>query len=332
MVQQQITRKELFSTVFAQQFSPCGNYLVAGNSLGKIAVYHITNALSMNAADNPKFPVNIFQAHNNCIYCMASNDQFLITGGSKQIHGWAWKEVLHHTDPKPKWSLQPSSGTPFDTPETNSITINKEDESIIAGCGDNNVYVWDLSTGENTQTLRGHRDYVHTVSYLQKDKQIISGGEDGLVKFWDLRNADCVEQIEPNKLEQAQRASLGAWVSCLDVSPSEDWMVCGGAAHLSVWHLRSKTSTATLSTTSSCPQVVKFEDDFILSGGTEPAVFKWSINGELRGRFPCTPKSIFSLEVNKTLNCVLAISGTSHQVDISTNFDYKAFSLQFRQS
>ena len=110
------------------------------------------------------------------------------------------------------------------------------------------------------------------------------------------------------------------------------FQVCGGASHLSVWHLRSKTSTAILSTSSSCPQVVKFEDDFILSAGTEPTVFKWSINGELRGRFPCTPKSIFSMEVNKTLNRVLAISGTSHQIDISTNFDYKAFSLQFRQS
>lgn len=107
--------------------------------------------------------------------------------------------------------------------------------------------------------------------------------------------------------------------------------VCGGASHLSVWHLRSKTATATLPTTSSCQQVVKFVDDFILSAGTEPRVFKWSINGELRASFPCSPKSVFSLEINKTMNRVLAVSGTSHQMDISTNFDYKAFSLQFRQ-
>ena len=92
----QISRKELFSTVFDQQFSPCGNFLVAANSLGKIAVYHLTNALTVNAADNPKFPVNIFQAHDSCIYCLTSTEQYLISGSSKEISGWIWNEVLHH--------------------------------------------------------------------------------------------------------------------------------------------------------------------------------------------------------------------------------------------
>ena len=97
-IQQQppsISRKELFSTVFAQQFSPCGNYLVAGNSLGRIAVYHITNTLSVDAAENPKFPSNVFQTTDDCIYCMASNDRFLVTGGSKQINGWLWNEIVN---------------------------------------------------------------------------------------------------------------------------------------------------------------------------------------------------------------------------------------------
>jgi len=92
----QISRKELFSTVFDQQFSPCGNYMVAANSLGKIAVYHITNALTVNAADNPKFPVNTFQAHDSCIYCLTSTERYLISGSSKEISGWIWNEVLHH--------------------------------------------------------------------------------------------------------------------------------------------------------------------------------------------------------------------------------------------
>lgn len=90
-----ISRKELFSTVFAQQFSPCGNYLVAGNSLGRIAIYHITNTLSVDAAENPKFPSNVFQTPDSCIFCMASDDRFLVTGGSTQINGWLWNEVVN---------------------------------------------------------------------------------------------------------------------------------------------------------------------------------------------------------------------------------------------
>lgn len=324
-----ISRKELFSTVFAQQFSPCGNYLVAANSLGKMAVYQITNALSVNAMDSTKMPLNIFEAHDDAIYCLTSNDRFLISGGSKKICGWLWNDVIHHEDPKPKWTLRPSNQIPFDQTETNSVVVNHEDEELIAGCGDNSVYIWDLNTGDEKKVLKGHKDYVHCVSYLKKDKQIVSAGEDGIVNFWDSRSEQVVEKIQPNQLEMSKRLSVGTWVNCLDIAQSEDWMVCGGASHLSVWHLRSKTATAILPTNKSCQQAVKFEDDFILSAGTEPHVFKWSINGDLRGKFPCTPSNVFSLEINKTLNKILAVGGNSHQVDISTNFDYKAFSLQF---
>lgn len=91
-----ITRKELYSTVFTQQFSPCGNYLVAGNNYGKIAVYHITPSLTVNSTMNNKLPVNVFQAQTGCIYCFASTEQYLICGGSLEVSGYLWKEVLHH--------------------------------------------------------------------------------------------------------------------------------------------------------------------------------------------------------------------------------------------
>ena len=132
-------------------------------------------------------------------------------------------------DPKPKWSFKPDTLTPFDTIETNSLVINNEDNSLIAGCGDGKIHVWDLTSGDKKQTLEGHTDYIHAVTLLQKDNQIVSAGEDGVVKFWDSRCGDSLSantgQIEPNKLEMARRSTVGAWVSCLDISPSEDWLV-----------------------------------------------------------------------------------------------------------
>lgn len=286
----------------------------------------------MDEAVNSKLPINVFQAHDRCIYCFASTERYLISGGSTEIHGFLWKDVIHLKDPKPKWTLTPSSSSPFEIPETNGLAVDKRDgESLIAGCGDNNIYIWDLTSGEVKSTLTGHADYVHAVSYLGRSKQIASAGEDGFVKFWDQRRGgQGMDQIEPNSLQMAARQSLGKWIGCLAVDPAEDWMVCGGASHLSLWHLQSKTATTVFPTPHSCPQVVRFEDDYILSAGTEPSVFKWSINGELRTAFPCTSKSVFSLCVNEGVNKLLAISGHSYHVDVSTNFDYKAFSLACR--
>ncbi|XP_057301892.1 THO complex subunit 6 homolog [Hydractinia symbiolongicarpus] len=322
-----LTRRDFYTTIFAEKFSPCGNYLVTADMYGKISVFNITQALTVDIAIDCKLPLNIFQAHENSIYCFASTERYLISGGSTKIHGWLWKDILHQKKPTPKWTFTPPSSSPFETPEANSLVVDPSTDSLIVGCGDNNVYVWDLNTGDLKHTLRGHEDYIHCVEFLSKTNQIISAGEDGLVKFWDMRSCMSVEQIAPNELSMTSRSSVGKWVSCIATDKTEDWLVCGGAAHSSVWHLRSKTATAVLSTPKSCAQVIKFEDDFILTAGTEPNVFKWSINGELRTKFPTSPKSIFSLEVNEHSNRVLAVSGSSPYVDISTNFKYKAFSL-----
>merc|ERR1711973_198239 len=91
-------------------------------------------------------------------------------------------------DPKPKWTFRPPSSSPFEIPETNGLAIDKTDGgTLFAASGDSKVYAWDLSSGELKLALKGHTDYVHTVSYLPKSKQIVSGGEDGVVKFWDER-------------------------------------------------------------------------------------------------------------------------------------------------
>ena len=37
----------------------------------------------------------------------------------------------------------------------------------------------------------------------------------------------------------------------------------------------------------------------ILTGGTEPTLFHWSVNGEKEAEIPVSPKSVFSLAVNK---------------------------------
>ncbi|XP_065644438.1 THO complex subunit 6 homolog isoform X1 [Hydra vulgaris] len=325
-----LTRKELYSTVFAQQFSPCGKYLVTGNNYGKIAVFNITDALSASASLKCKIPMHCFQAHESYIYCFVTIDKYLISGGSSEVQAWVWKDLIREKLPKPAWSIHPPSSNPFGVPETNALTVNQSNNTLILGCGDNNVYVYDIETRNLLKTIQGHSDFIHAVGYLGRSHQIISGGEDGFIKFWDERSYEFLEQIEPSKLETASRESIGHWVSCFDVDQTEEWMVCGGAAHSSVWHLRSKTATAVLPTPNSCTQVAKFEDDYILIAGSEPIVSKWSMNGSLRSTFPCTPDSVYSLEINRKLNRILSIAGSSYNIDISTNFEYKSFSLTFK--
>lgn len=38
----------------------------------------------------------------------------------------------------------------------------------------------------------------------------------------------------------------------------------------------------------------------VLSAGSEPYVFHWSLNGELKAQIPCTPTYVYKVDVNTT--------------------------------
>lgn len=325
-------RADLYSTVFSQAFSPCGNYLAASNNFGRIAVFSVSNALDINAISESRNPVNSFQGHIGSIYSLTSTSTFLISGGVSEICGWKWKDVIHCKNPRPSWTLNPKSSTPFDVPETNGLAYNSESNTLISGGGDSNVYIWDLETGTCKATLTGHTDYIHCVAVLETSNRCASGSEDGSVRLWDCRTSNATTSIlEPSKNANAQRPEVGKWISCVAVDDTEQWLVCGGGPHLSCWHLGSSTVTSVLTTPNSCQLSALFHEDKILSGGTEPKVYHWSVNGEKKAEIPASPKSIYSLVVNtnSSRNKVLSIAGESPNIDVCTNFNYQAFSFKF---
>ena len=61
-------------------------------------------------------------------------------------------------------------------------------DQLIAGCGDNNIYVFNLETLDLKSCLTGHTSFVHSVCAVQSAGiSVLSGGEDGAVKLWDTR-------------------------------------------------------------------------------------------------------------------------------------------------
>jgi THO complex subunit 6 len=53
-----------------------------------------------------------------------------------------------------------------DKADVNSLAMMENQELLVAGCGDNNVYTFDVSEGRLVQTFEGHQDYIHNVSTL----------------------------------------------------------------------------------------------------------------------------------------------------------------------
>jgi len=58
----------------------------------------------------------------------------------------------------------------------------------VSGSYDQTVKVWDMKTGVNTLTLRGHDSWVDAVKVDASHGSVLSASWDGTVKLWDIRD------------------------------------------------------------------------------------------------------------------------------------------------
>ncbi|KAK3604043.1 hypothetical protein CHS0354_006722 [Potamilus streckersoni] len=276
-----------------------------------LILYSLEAALAPAATDITKNPIYTFKAsEDGSIYCLISTDTLIISASNGTISAWKWSDVLSRAG-KVLWTITIPKRRPFFTPEVNSIYINSKADMashLFAGCGDNNIYVYDIETGQEVHCLQGHTDYVHAVT-KKNDNECVSASEDGTVRIWDYRTAgESTLVLQPYKHE-----------------------ICGGGPRMSAWYLRSLTMSATFDTPGACQQFIMFNEDTVISAGTEAFVNHWYMNGDCKSRVPCTPTSVFSVAINRESenNRVLCVAGSSATIDVCTNFGYKAFGLSF---
>ena len=73
-----------------------------------------------------------------------------------------------------------------------SVVISPNGQYVAAGSMDAVVRIWDVSTGQLVEKLRGHRNCVYSVAFTPDGKGLVSGSLDKTLKFWDLSGMGAV--------------------------------------------------------------------------------------------------------------------------------------------
>ena len=77
------------------------------------------------------------------------------------------------------------------------MAFSPDGRRLATGGEENTVKIWDVQTGQELHTLRGHNGDVYTVAFSPDDegRWIASAGEDSTVKVWDSQTGALVRSF-----------------------------------------------------------------------------------------------------------------------------------------
>src|SRR5947199_100279 len=67
-----------------------------------------------------------------------------------------------------------------------SVAISPDRHLLASGSRDCTIKLWNLHTGQELLTLRGHTHAVHSVAFSSDGQSLASSSEDQTIKLWDL--------------------------------------------------------------------------------------------------------------------------------------------------
>lgn len=336
-----------YTSLFAQCFSPDGQLLAVGNHLGKIVIYSLEQIVQRSrdevAEEKPSQAAQLtstssyfvqFWANEvkNPVLSLISNPDHLIVGTQGEICGWTWTSIKKKS-PKQAWCLplprQP--GTAIET-DANYMALNSSSQTaghLIVAAGDHQVHVYDLETRLSVMDLRGHGNYIHSVSHCPQSNMIASASEDGSVRLWDVRRKNPnTSTLVPSDKEPLCRPSLGKWVGA--VSLNSDWLACGGGPRAAVWHLRTMSPNEALPPDDNGVHEIKIQGDRVLIGGQMNMLYQANLSGEVQSVVPVSSSCIYSIVCQEAPIRILTCSGSSSKIDVcAPNFSYKDQTIAF---
>jgi WD40 repeat protein len=71
-----------------------------------------------------------------------------------------------------------------------SVAFSADGRYLVSGSYDKTVKLWDLATGQEQQTFRGHAYAVWSVAFSADGCYIASGSYDHTIKIWDVRGEE----------------------------------------------------------------------------------------------------------------------------------------------
>ena len=139
------------------------------------------------------------------------------------------------------------------------VAFSRDGSRVAAAGSDYTVKVWDVATGQQTLTLRGHTGTVSGVAFSPVGTRLASAGGDGTVKLWNTATGREVLTIKRHA-GGVSKGHIGT-VNGVAFSPDGSRVASGVDETVQVWETASGRETLTLKGHTGDVESVAFSPD-----------------------------------------------------------------------
>jgi WD40 repeat protein len=258
---------QTFGNVLAVAFSPNGQLLATGDTLGDVQLWQV--------ADGQKYLT--CQGHTNRVWSVVfSPDGTCLASSSDDCTIKLWS--LEHQSLKHQ-SFEPQSfdhGTCLNTLQghtdwVHTLAFSPDGTRLVSGSDDYTVKIWRLSSGTCLQTLDGHSSWVQSVAFSGDGRWIASGSDDQTIKLWDAQSGVCLQTLQGHH----------SWIQTVKFSPDSQILASGGGDGLTkLWDVQTGTCIRTIAAHTQQIWAIAFHPNqpILATGSGDQRVKLWNIH------------------------------------------------------
>ena len=72
------------------------------------------------------------------------------------------------------------------------MAFSSDGMRVVSGAGDGTVRIWNATSGQVLQVLKGHTRSVGSVAFSLDDECVVSGSSDKTMRVWDATSGECL--------------------------------------------------------------------------------------------------------------------------------------------
>jgi WD40 repeat protein len=111
-----------------------------------------------------------------------------------------------------------------------SIAFSPDGQTIAAGMSNKTIKLYNVKTGQEIRTLRGHKYAVHAIAITPDGQTLISGSSDNTIKLWNLTTGQLIRTIQAHTKP----------VHAIALSADGQFLASGSAdKSIKVWQLKT---------------------------------------------------------------------------------------------